>query len=188
MAGAVRQDLGDGAWIDIRRDWMARQGDLFERLLDTLPWQADRRPMYDRIVAVPRLVAFYDEGSPLPDPVLDQARLDLAAHYADSGAGGLPTVGLCLYRDGQDSVAWHGDRIGRESHESTVVAIVSLGSPRRLLLRPSSGGRGLRLELGWGDLMVMGGSCQRTWQHSVPKTKRTVGPRISVQFRSPGTG
>jgi alkylated DNA repair dioxygenase AlkB len=96
------------------------------------------------------------------------------------------TAGLCLYRDGRDSVAWHGDTIGRGRREDTMVAIVSLGAPRALLLRPLGGGPAQRYELGHGDLIVMGGSCQRTWEHAVPKTARPVGPRISVQFRPQG--
>jgi alkylated DNA repair dioxygenase AlkB len=83
-------------------------------------------------------------------------------------------------------VAWHGDTIGRGMTEDTMVAIVSLGAPRSLLLRRRGGGRALRHELGHGDLLVMGGSCQRTWEHAVPKTTRAAGPRISVQFRPRG--
>jgi alkylated DNA repair dioxygenase AlkB len=144
--------------------------------------------MYDRVVDVPRLVAFYGGGSTLPDPALDRLRLDLTAYYADDCGGSLPTAGLCLYRDGRDSVAWHGDRIGRHTVQSTVVAIVSLGARRRFLLRPNSGGPALRFDVGMGDLLVMGGTCQQIWQHAVPKTTRALAPRISVQFRSPGAG
>ena len=86
------------------------------------------------------------------------------------------TAGLCLYRDGRDSVAWHGDTFGRGLTHDTMVAIVSVGSPRALLLRPRGGGSALRYEVGHGDLIVMGGSCQRTWEHAVPKTARAVGP------------
>src|SRR5579875_2090956 len=96
------------------------------------------------------------------------------------------TVGLCFYRDGRDSVAWHGDTIGRGATEDTMVAIVSLGAPRALLLRRRGGGRAIRHDLGHGDLLVMGGSCQRTWEHAIPKTARPAGPRISVQFRPAG--
>ena len=88
-----------------------------------------------------------------------------------------------MYRDGNDSVAWHGDRIARESAADTMVAILSLGAVRPFALRPKSGGPGLRLQIGHGDLLVMGGSCQRTWQHAIPKTTRCLGARISVQFR-----
>jgi alkylated DNA repair dioxygenase AlkB len=94
---------------------------------------------------------------------------------------------MCFYRDGRDSVAWHGDTIGRSRTEDTMVAIVSFGAPRPLLLRPRGGGEPtLRYVLGHGDLVVMGGSCQRTWEHAIPKTARPVGPRISVQFRPRG--
>jgi alkylated DNA repair dioxygenase AlkB len=181
-----RTVLGDGAWIDVRPGWMAGAGALFDRLLRCVPWRAERRPMYDRVVDVPRLLCYYDEGQPLPEPALDQAREALGRHYREELGEPFSTAGLCLYRDGRDSVAWHGDTTGRGGTTDTMVAIVSLGTPRALLLRPSGGGRALRHDLGHGDLIVMGGSCQRTWEHAVPKTARPVGPRISVQFRPRG--
>ena len=95
-------------------------------------------------------------------------------------------VALVRYRDGRDSVAWHGDTTGRGSREDTMVAILSLGAPRALALRPRGGGPSRRYEVGHGDLLVMGGSCQRTWEHAVPKTAQVTGPRISVQFRPRG--
>ena len=128
-------------------------------------------------------LSFYGEDAELPDPVLALALDALNEHYGDELGEPLCTAGLCLYRDGCDSVAWHGDTLGRSATEDTIVAIVSLGFPRGLLLRPAGGGPALRHELGRGDLFVMGGSCQRTWRHSVPKTARHVGPRLSVQFR-----
>jgi alkylated DNA repair dioxygenase AlkB len=183
-ADRERTALEGGGWVELRRSWV-RGGDLlFERLEREVPWEAQRRPMYDRIVEVPRLVAFYEEGAALPDPVLEEARRLLDESYGAELGERFRTVGLCLYRDGRDSVAWHGDTIGRASSEDTMVAIVSLGAPRRFLLRRRGGGApALRYELGPGDLLVMGGSCQRTWEHSVPKSVRPVGPRISVQFR-----
>ncbi|HLH29132.1 MAG TPA: alpha-ketoglutarate-dependent dioxygenase AlkB, partial [Acidimicrobiales bacterium] len=161
---------------------------LFERLLARVPWREEERVMYDRKVAVPRLVAFYGEDDDLPDPTLEDARHSLNDHYEIRSGGPLRTVGVCLYRDGRDSVAWHGDRIGRRCDEETLVAIVSLGASRRLLMRPRGGGASRRFELGSGDLLVMGGACQRTWEHTVPKTSRPTRPRISVQFRSAGAG
>jgi len=139
--------------------------------------------MYDRVVDVPRLTCFYEEDAALPDPVLTAALQALNAHYEPELGEPFRTAGLCLYRDGRDSVAWHGDTTGRSRREDTMVAIVSLGTPRAFLLRPRGGGKSLRYEIGHGDLLVMGGSCQRTWEHAVPKTTQAVGPRISVQFR-----
>jgi alkylated DNA repair dioxygenase AlkB len=110
----------------------------------------------------------------------------LSDHYRAEEPGGLTTAGLCLYRDGDDSVAWHGDTIGRGASHDVVVAIVSLGAPRALSLRPRGGGGSVRVPLDTGDLLVMGGSCQRTWDHAVLKTSRPVGPRISIQFRPDG--
>lgn len=188
-ASVRRTPLTDGAWIDLRPSWVTGADTLFERLAATVPWRAERRRMYDRTVDVPRLLAFYGEDDPLPDPLLDQARDALNAHYAAELGEQFRTAGLCLYRDGRDSVAWHGDRIGRGAVENTMVAIISIGTPRALLLRPrngSSAGRTLRHELGHGDLIVMGGTCQRTWDHAIPKTARPTGPRISIQFRPLG--
>jgi alkylated DNA repair dioxygenase AlkB len=184
LGASVRRTVLDhGAWIDVRPGWIGGADALFERLAETVPWREERRHMYDRVVDVPRLLCFYGEGETLPDPMLDDARQALGEHYAAELGEPFRTAGLCLYRDGRDSVAFHGDRTGRGSTEDTIVAIVSLGAPRSLMLRPRGGGQTLRHDLGHGDLLVMGGSCQRTWEHGIPKTARATGPRISVQFR-----
>ncbi len=184
--GARRLPLADGAWVDLRMEWLAGGGSLFEALLDGVAWQAERRVMYDAVVDVPRLTRHYGVGEDLPHPALEACRVALSTHYRAELGEDFVTVGLCLYRDGRDSVAWHGDRIGRSRTEDTMVAILSLGDSRPLLLRPRGGGRSRSLPLHQGDLVVMGGSTQRTWDHAVPKTRKPVGPRISVQFRPRG--
>ncbi|MDX3762034.1 alpha-ketoglutarate-dependent dioxygenase AlkB [Streptomyces mirabilis] len=181
-----RTVLGDGAWIDLLPGWLSGADALFARLVDEVPWRAERRQMYEHVVDVPRLLASYRAGDALPHPILDEARQALSAHYARELGEPFTTAGLCYYRDGRDSVAWHGDRIGRGAREDTMVAILSVGAPRDLLLRPRRGGETVRRPLGHGDLIVMGGSCQRTWEHAIPKTARAAGPRISVQFRPDG--
>lgn len=178
-----RTTLSRGAWVEVLPSWVQGSDALFERLVETVAWYAEKRQMYERLVDVPRLLSFYDEAEPLPDRVLDEARQALSAHYGSELNERFTTAGLCLYRDGRDSVAWHGDTIGRAKTADTMVAILSLGSPRRLALRPRGGGESLGFSLGHGDLLVMGGSCQRTWEHAILKTKRPSGPRISVQFR-----
>jgi alkylated DNA repair dioxygenase AlkB len=187
LSGLRRTQLAHGAWVDFLPGWLTGADDLFARLLQTVPWRAEQRTMYDRVVDVPRLLCFYGEGAELPDPLLAEARDSLDEHYAAELRERFVTAGLCLYRDGRDSVAWHGDTIGRGSTQDTMVAILSLGTPRPLLLRPVSGGEStLRFDVGHGDLLVMGGSCQRTWQHAIPKSAKPTGPRISVQFRPHG--
>lgn len=183
LDGVRRDELGRGAWVDVLPGWLTGADVLFERLAAGVPWRAERRKMYDRVVDVPRLLAFYEEHDQLPDPVLDAARTALTSHYAAELGEPFRTAGLCFYRDGGDSVAWHGDTTGRGRTEDTMVAIVSVGAPRTLALRPRGGGATVRHALGHGDLIVMGGSCQRTWEHAIPKTARPVGPRISIQFR-----
>ena len=182
-----------GAWVDVRpggggfgsgvRD-SGREGSV----------AGEKRHMYDKVVAVPRSLCFYGEDEPLPDPVLTAAREALNAHDDQGSASRSARRDCACTGMAGHSVAGHGDTIGRGKHEDTIVAIVSLGTPRALLLRPRSGrpagpgGRGgsLRFEVGHGDLLVMGGSCQRTWEHAVPKTSQAVGRRISVQFRPRG--
>ncbi|MER7467786.1 alpha-ketoglutarate-dependent dioxygenase AlkB [Streptomyces sp. NPDC097981] len=187
LADLCRTRLGSGAWVDHLPGWLSGADTLFERLAADVPWRAERRRMYEREVDVPRLLAFYDEGEPLPHPALAEVRGTLSRHYAAELGEPFATAGLCLYRDGRDSVAWHGDRIGRSATEDTMVAILSVGDPRDLVLRPREGGPTLlRLPLGHGDLVVMGGSCQRTMEHAVPKSGRAVGPRISIQYRPRG--
>jgi alkylated DNA repair dioxygenase AlkB len=187
MDGVRRAELGRGAWIDVVPGWLRGADALFGTLAADVPWREERRRMYDGVVAVPRLLAHYGAGEPLPDRVLEEARERLSAHYAEELGEPFVSAGLCFYRDGRDSVAWHGDRFGRGATHDTMVAILSLGAPRPLLLRPRGGGAAARrVPLGHGDLIVMGGSCQRTWDHAVPKTRAAVGGRISVQFRPRG--
>jgi alkylated DNA repair dioxygenase AlkB len=186
LDGSARIALAHGAWLDVVPGWLRGADALFERLAAIVPWRAERRWMYDQVVDVPRLLCHYGADDQLPDPALADARGALDGHYRPELGESLCTVGLCLYRDGRDSVAWHGDTSGRRVHE-TIVAIVSLGNPRALMLRPRrGGGQTLRYLVGHGDLLVMGGTCQRTWEHAVPKTAKSVGPRISVQFRPAG--
>lgn len=192
LAAVRRTELSGEAWVDVLPGWVRGADNLFERLVHSVPWRAERRPMYDQVVDVPRLLSFYGKDDVLPDPALDQARAALDARYLPELGESLCTTGMCLYRDGRDSVAWHGDTSGRRVRQ-TIVAILSLGNPRALMLRPKPGRQDrksdegtLRFLVGHGDLLVMGGTCQRTWQHAIPKSTRAAGPRISVQFRPEG--
>lgn len=182
-----RTGLTHGAWVDVLPGWVSGSDDIFVELIESVPWRAERRQMYERIVAVPRLLSWYGERDALPNPLLAAARDLLSEHYFGELGEPFCTAGLCYYRDGEDSVAWHGDTIGRSRREDTMVAILSLGAARRLSLRPRDGRADtLGFDLGHGDLIVMGGSCQCTWEHAILKTVRPVGPRISVQFRTAG--
>jgi len=181
-----RRHLRHGAWVDVRSGWLTTPT-LFDELLAAIPWRAERRQMYDRVLDVPRLVSFHDLlRDEAPHPALKQIRRRLNDIYAGELGEPFTTAGLCLYRDGNDSVAWHGDTIGRSAVEDTMVAVLSLGATRTFALRPRGGGTALRIRHHHGDLLVMGGSCQRTWEHAIPKTARPSGPRISIQFRPRG--
>jgi alkylated DNA repair dioxygenase AlkB len=177
--GGRRIELDETAWVDHVAGWLQAPGRLFEWLLTNAPWHTGEMVIHGQRVVQPRLLAGWSttgaEG-PLPT-VLEQMRARLCAYYGR----GFDSVGVNLYRDGRDSVAWHGDRIA-STVDDPLVAIVSLGHPRRFLLRPVGGRTALTLLPQAGDLIVMGGSSQRTWQHTIPKSA-SAGPRISVTFR-----
>ena len=177
LARLSRIPLDKGAWIDHLPGWLEGHETLLDQLWATTQWQSHRRHMYERMVDVPRLVATLPENGPGHPIVTDMADT-LSAHYFRD----LFDVSLAAYRDGRDSVAFHGDRLGIDRADA-IVAIVSLGFPRRFLLRPAGGGSSRAFNLGRGDLIVMGGSCQLTWEHAVPKVAHAE-LRISVQFRS----
>jgi alkylated DNA repair dioxygenase AlkB len=182
FTGLVRNELDERCWIDVAAGWLAGADDVYTKLTDCLDWQQRTVTMYERRLPEPRLTAWWggaaDGDEPLP--VLAEARAVLSDHYGVR----FDTIGFNWYRDGNDSVAWHGDLRGPRLLECHV-AIVSVGDRRPFRLRPRSGGRSIGYDLGRGDLLVMGGACQHHWQHSVPKV-RSAGPRISITFRHSG--
>lgn len=178
LAGLRRIHLDAAAWVDHAPAWVDGSDRLFERVLRDMPWKQRERHMYEGVVREPRLTASWAlaSGDAL-DPLLERMRIVLSDRYGVE----FDSVGFNLYRNGNDSVAWHSDKIKKEIEEP-VVALVSLGAPRKFLLRPEGGGRSRAFMLGRGDLLVTGGLTQRTWEHSVPKVA-DAGPRISLAFR-----
>jgi alkylated DNA repair dioxygenase AlkB len=171
-----RIELAGGAWIEHHPDWLEGHTRVFEALASRVPWQSQRRQMYEREVDVPRLVARSPEQGPIAE-LLRGLSQTLSARYRWA----LESITLAHYRTGRDSVAFHGDKLGRLVDDS-IVATVSVGAPRRFLMKPAGGGPSLAFDLGWGDLFVMGGTCQRTWHHAIPK-RAHADPRISIMFR-----
>ena len=175
-----RTALAHGSWVDHCPGWLRGGDDLFARLVDDLPWERHTVTMYDRIVDEPRLTQFrlHDHLDRFPE--LAHLGAALSARYERD----LCRIGAALYRDGNDSVAWHGDRFDAAMVEP-MVAIVSLGARRQLRVRPRGGGPSIGFVLHPGDLIVLGGTIHRSHEHSVPKTRRATGARVSVMFREP---
>lgn len=176
FAGLERLELEEGAWLDVARGWLRGHAHVFEILRAETAWRSDERAMYDRIVDVPRLYGAPARGSAV-SPLLDEIRASLDLRYDAR----FERISLAYYRDGRDSVAFHGDYVARRMEEA-LVATVSVGAPRRFLLRRTGGGPSIALPIGCGDLVVMGGTCQRTYQHAIPKVARAA-PRIAIMFR-----
>ncbi|MBX2802868.1 MAG: alpha-ketoglutarate-dependent dioxygenase AlkB [Myxococcales bacterium] len=179
--GLERIELGAGSWLELQRGWLLGDDVLFDQLVSTLPWVHGERRMYDRTVQVPRLVASVPADHELP-PLLIQASAQLSVRHDRP----VDRISFALYRDGRDSVAFHGDRMGGQVQDC-IVAILSLRGPRRFLLRPKTTldgpRRSRRFELGHGDLLVMGGRTQADFEHGIPKAT-SAPPRISIMFRS----
>lgn len=177
-APARRVQLDAHSWIDVVEGYVTGGDDLAAHLAATVEWRCLRRRMYDREVDDPRLSRWWRDPADVPHPLLADVRADLVARYAVQLGG----VGLNYYRDGDDSVAFHRDRVLRE-RPSALVAVLTFGARRPFRVRPHGGGRSVDLAPGSGDLVVMGGRCQLDWEHGVPKVRRPVGPRISASWR-----
>jgi alkylated DNA repair dioxygenase AlkB len=173
-----RTVLDGSAWVEVWRDWLLGADTLCEELVRDIPWGQHRRRMYERVVDEPRLTWRAGRGE-------DQVRNPALKMVGEAleGIYGVPLVGpgLNYYRDGRDSVAFHGDRELRLLND-TLVAIVTLGAARPFLLRPLGGGRSTDFRPASGDLLVMGGACQALFEHGVPKIA-SCGPRVSASWR-----
>ena len=174
-----RVELGDEAWVDTMTGFVRGGDTLLDTLVAIVPLFTEQRPMYDKMVDVPRLSAHLPAdllGSAVP--VIGDISALLGARYQKA----FTRVGINLYRDERDSVAWHADKVGRRVWQP-IIGLVSLGSARPFLLRPLGGGQSRRFVLGSGDLLVMGGTCQHRFEHAVPKLTRPTAPRLSITFR-----
>jgi len=178
-AGVERISFDPGSWVEHAEGWVRGADVLFQTVVATRDWKQRTRRVYDQEVLEPRLTAPWTlaTGEPLEPAIVEAMRASLSKRYRVH----FDSVGFNLYRDGRDSVAWHRDRIQR-SVPDPVIALVSLGERRKLLLRPRGGGRSRAFLLGCGDLLVTGGRTNSDWEHGVPKVAQ-AGPRISLAFR-----
>jgi alkylated DNA repair dioxygenase AlkB len=151
----------------------------FERLREGIDWQAQRRPMYDRVVDVPRLTA----SCWLDDPSLPDSLAEAAALLRAETGTPFNAVGLNFYRDGRDSVAPHNDKL-HSLVPGHPIALLSLGSVRRMTIRAKPPARQVqRIDLLPGSLLLMSHASQHTHEHGIAKTTVPVGERISLAFR-----
>jgi alkylated DNA repair dioxygenase AlkB len=192
FAALRRHRLDAGSWVDFAPEWLHGADGLYDEVADALPWRQHVVTMYGRRLPEPRLSCWFTLGDMAGSSKLPPVAAEMATVLGRRYGVEFDSVGCNWYRTGEDSVAWHADTRGPPVVDPTI-AIVSLGSRRPFRLRPRPAGRTARsstprpltLEPGAGDLLVMGGSCQREWEHSVPKS-RGAGPRISITFRHSG--
>jgi len=174
--------------------FIADHKEAMAHLLATLELEERTIKLYGKPVKMPRLVGWYGDASRsytfsgetfTPKPMT--GLLSVIRHNLHQSEGvNFNSCLVNLYRDGSDSVGWHADdepMLG-PSPDDIRIASISLGADRRFLLRENADrSRKSEFLLGGGSLLVMGGDLQKTHQHSVPKTKRPVGPRMNLTFR-----
>jgi len=192
-AGVGRELLPHGGSAVLTLDVItpSHERAVFATLRRELPWRQNHLHIFGRTVPEPRLVTWMgDPGAGYSysgielDPVPWTPEV-MAVRAAASSLAGVEfnSVLANLYRDGNDSVDWHADdepELGREP----VIASLSLGATRRFDLRHRESGETVRVDLPPGSVVVMSGRCQNEWVHRVAKTKRPVGPRINLTFRT----
>jgi hypothetical protein len=179
FANTRRVDLDSSSWVEHIPGWLTRNDLLLDSLAESAGWEQRKRWMFTKLVAEPRLTAEYRILAEAPSPVLREIGQALSERFGVV----YDSAWLNLYRDHRDSTAWHADRpYGKRDH--CIVPVLSLGATRRFSIRHRDGGHSTTFVVEGGDLVVMGGRCQRDWVHAVPKETRPAGMRVSVNFGS----
>lgn len=188
-----RIDLGEGAWITFERDFVPDHAGLMSRLRETLPLAQESIVIFGRTVPMPRLTSWHGDSEcsyaysgrvfhPSPwTPELGAMRDRLRAREGCT----FNSVLVNHYRDGRDAMGEHADdepELG-PSREDVRIASISLGAPRRFVLRHKKTRAVFPFQLGEGSVLVMGGTTQRHFRHHVPRTRAPVGPRMNLTFR-----
>lgn len=174
-----RQELDAWSWVEHFTGWLGSPDALFTALAEQAAWEQRDRWMFTGVVIEPRLTAVLDSIARAGMPELQRVAADISRHYGLT----FDSAWMNLYRNHDDSTGWHADR-PVDQLPTAVVPVLSLGAARRFLMRPREGGKSTVFHVETGDLLVMGGRCQRDWLHMVPKETQLAGARISVNFGS----
>lgn len=188
---ASKVDLPGGE-LDLYRGWLpqAEANDCFSHLYSSLDWQQPLIVIGGEKKQIPRLQAWHGDeysvaeysGTRFEPAPWNRKLISLKDLIEIKTNTKYNSVLVNLYRNGADSVSWHADD-EKELGGAPIIASLSLGATRPFALKPKAGGKTLRLELSHGDLLVMKGSTQRNWLHTIPKTTQVIGPRINLTFR-----
>jgi alkylated DNA repair dioxygenase AlkB len=151
-----RIQLDDTSWVERVPGWLRGDEDLMQLLMDEASWEQRSRWMYTRMVEEPRLTAEHPVIADAPQPVLHYLADALAAHYEQP----FSRLWMNWYRDNNDGTGWHADRPANNQVEA-IIPVLSLGATRRFSIRPAAGGPSRTIVAHGGDLVVMGGRCQK---------------------------
>jgi alkylated DNA repair dioxygenase AlkB len=182
-----------GASLAFVPDWLSpeRADRLFDEVMRETPWEVHRIRMFGRMVDSPRLSCWMGEpeavyrysGADFAPHAWMPALDDLRARVQRQTGSRFNSVLANLYRTGRDAMGWHSDD-EPELGAQPVIASVSLGATRRFVLKHrQQPDTKLALDLPHGSLLVMAGDTQRLYRHALPRTARSVGPRINLTFR-----
>ena len=181
-----RIDLDAHSWVDVVRGLVPDADRVHEDVVRTAGWRTGRTYRYERWVDDTRRSA--TQSGSRRHPALVEAEAWLVRRYRVRFSG----VVLTEYRHGRESLGFHRDR-GMTWLDETLVALLTLGARRPWLMRPDTGRPeidpddslrdAIDISPASGDLLVMGGRCQRSWLHAVPPVAQPVASRISAQWR-----
>jgi alkylated DNA repair dioxygenase AlkB len=163
----------------------------FDTLMQQTDWREDTITVFGKTYLQPRKTALYGEANRsysysgitmVPHP-FTPLLLEIKEAVEATANTRFTTVLLNLYRDGNDSNGWHSDD-ERELGDDPVIASLSLGGDRMFYLKHKKDAAFTqRILLQHGSLLVMGPGTQINYKHQLPKTNKTVAPRINLTFR-----
>lgn len=180
----------DGEAYLIERALSSREADrAFSDLMENIDWQQEQAFLFGRKIPLPRLTAWYgDRGYSysgirhVPAPFTPLLTTLKSSIEAVTGAS-FNSVLINLYRGGQDSMGWHSDDEAALGSEPEIASL-SLGAKRRFHFKHRRQSDRIAIDLDHGSCLIMRGRCQANWQHQLPKTRKDVGPRINLTFRT----
>ena len=170
--------LDEHSWITHVPRFLTGHHRLLAELATLDLWEQRQRWMFDRRVEEPRLTGEYLDLDAAPALLAE-----LAGTLSERLEVPYDRIWMNWYRDNHDGTGWHADRPAHKA-PTAVVPVLSLGAPRRFLVRKIGGGPSTAFVPDGGDLIIMQGRCQRDWQHCVPKQKAPAGPRMSLNLSS----
>lgn len=160
------------------------------KCINDLRWEHDRAFIYGKEIVTKRKIAWYAD-QPVSYTYSGYTKMALKwpdflreiKQLAQEQCGDTFNSCLCnFYSSGDEGMSWHSDA-EKDLVEHGAIGSLTLGGERKFLFKHKTSGESVSLTLEHGSLLIMKGTTQTNWLHSLPKTKKDVEPRVSLTFR-----